>query len=165
MLGGGSHSHKSLPQEDLMEIRLPTNQELLLKKRWFLGTNGAWVEGIKGLAAVLKWACCSISHLLLESVSLTLHTLTPSPQEQVGVQETMRHDGQGDHRNSSVWRKPTKRKDKNSSYSINKEQGNRLQPWGTYDYSNLDLKSYSKCLVIANIHRPYNVLIKFMSWD
>jgi hypothetical protein len=38
---------------------------------------GVWVESIKG-------ACCSVSHLLYESVLLILCQLTLNPQRQIG---------------------------------------------------------------------------------
>jgi hypothetical protein len=86
---------KHLLQEDLIEDCLrvqgllvqtmPVSQELLFRRDVFLGPMGAWVEGIKG-------ACSSSQRSLLQHfspaprvcVNVTLHQLTPNPQEQVG---------------------------------------------------------------------------------
>ena len=38
---------------------------------------------LKELAATLRWPCCSVSHLLLESIILILCHLTSNPQGQV----------------------------------------------------------------------------------
>ena len=82
-------SHEDLIEDCLREQGLlvqvtPANQELLFRIDTFLGPMWAWVEGIKGIFINVQRACCSISHLLPESVSLTLHQLTPNPQVQVG---------------------------------------------------------------------------------
>ena len=74
---GSTPPQNHLLLEDLTEdcpreqglLVLPVNQELLFRRDACLGPMGAQVKGIKG-------ACCSISHLLLESVYLILFHLT-----------------------------------------------------------------------------------------
>lgn len=64
---------------------------------------------LKELAAVLRWAWCSISHLLPESVSRTLCQLTTKPQDQVGSARELSRAQATDLvvsqiiRNSSTW--------------------------------------------------------------
>ena len=58
---------------------MPANQELLLRRNALLGPMGHGWKVLKEFAAVLKWVCWDVPHLLLESVLLTLHYLTSSP--------------------------------------------------------------------------------------
>jgi hypothetical protein len=67
----------------LLQI-MPANQELLFRRYAFLGPMGRGWRVLKELAAVLRGACCSLSHLILESMSLTLRQLAPNPLGQVG---------------------------------------------------------------------------------
>jgi hypothetical protein len=83
----GPHSCKSILQEDLNENCLrhqgllaqtmPANWELLFIRDVFLGPVGHGWRVLKELATAFRWACCCVSHLLLESVSLILHHLNP----------------------------------------------------------------------------------------
>ena len=56
---------------------MSANRELLFRRDAFLGPIVREWRILKELAAVFRWACCSISHLLPESVSLTLCHFTP----------------------------------------------------------------------------------------
>ena len=90
---GAVHLQKHLLQEDLTEDCLrdqgllvqtmPANQELLFGSDAFMGPMGSRCVcgGIKGECSSVQR---SISHLLPESVSLTLRHLTSNPQDQVG---------------------------------------------------------------------------------
>ena len=64
---------------------MPTNWEMLFRRKdAFLGPMMHERCILKELPAVFRWACCSISHLLPESVSTAQYHLTSNPQEQVG---------------------------------------------------------------------------------
>ena len=74
-----------LREQGLLVQIMPDNQEVLLRVDNFLEPMGAWMEGIKR-------ACSSAQMSLLQHfspaprvcVNVTLHQLTPNPQEQVG---------------------------------------------------------------------------------
>jgi hypothetical protein len=93
---GAVQSQRHLLQEDLIENCLrvqgllihtePTNQELLFRRDAFLGPMEHGWRVLKELAAVLRQACCGISLLLLESVSLILCHFPSNPQGQVGLE-------------------------------------------------------------------------------
>jgi hypothetical protein len=65
---------------------MPASRELLLRRDAFWGPMGHRWRILKELTTAYRWACCcSVSHLLLESVSsLILSHLTSNPQGQIG---------------------------------------------------------------------------------
>ena len=70
-----------LREQGLLGQIMPDNQEVLLRVDNFWNQWGHGWRKLKERAAVLRIACCSISHMLPESVLLTLCQYTPNPQD------------------------------------------------------------------------------------
>jgi hypothetical protein len=63
---------------------MSANQELLFRSNAFFGPMGCRWKILKALAAVVRQAWCSISHLLPESELLIPGHLISNPQGQLG---------------------------------------------------------------------------------
>lgn len=71
--------------EGLLVQTMPAKQELLLRRNDSLWPMGHGWRVLKELAATFRPACCSISPLLLESLSLIPPYLTSNSQEAVRI--------------------------------------------------------------------------------